>query len=104
MFSLLSRLWDKNKYPVMQEILTIYFDRNHDDFGSSIDEIACYYSDCNVLSRPEARKEIYSLLKIPDDNELKVILDSLSADGFRPEPWGETWRSFLEKILKQLER
>lgn len=105
MFSRLIRGWGKDKmtYPVMREILTVYFSCYHDDFGNSVDEIASCYFDTNVLSRTYARSEIRSLLSISDDEELKSTLEQLAGDHFRPEPWGETWRSFLEKLLSHFD-
>jgi len=105
MFSCLIRGWGKDKmtYPVMREILTVCFSCYHDDFGNSVDEIVSYYFDTNVLSRADARHEIGSLLRISDDEELKTTLEQLAGGHFRPEPWGETWRSLLEKLLRHFD-
>ncbi|KHE03229.1 hypothetical protein C1N58_10055 [Pantoea sp. SGAir0180] len=104
MFSRLIRGWGKDKmtYPVMREILTASFSCYHDDFDNAVGETAACYFDTNVLSKADARNEIGSLLRISDDEELKTTSEQLDCDHFRPEPWGETWRSFLEKIAKAI--
>ncbi|MGG6194082.1 contact-dependent growth inhibition system immunity protein [Pantoea allii] len=92
------------KYPIIKEMLTVYFCRYHDDFGTSLDEIASYYFDTRVLSRIDARNEIASLLNISDDAELQATLKQLAGDRFEPDTWGETWRSFLETLQQNFNR
>lgn len=53
MFSRLTHIWDKNpgrKYPAIQDMLTIYFSNEHDDFGNSINEIIGSYRDYSISS------------------------------------------------------
>lgn len=102
MFSRLTHIWDKKpgrKYPVMKDMLTIYFSNEHDDFGNSINEIIDRYRDYSISSIEDAKLEISSLLEIEDEEALSSIMKKIANDRFHPEPWGETWRSFLEKIL-----
>lgn len=102
MFSRLTHIWDKKsgrKYPVMQDMLTLYFSNEHDDFGNSMNEIIDRYSDYSISSIEDAKLEISSLLEIEDEEALTSIMKKIANDRFHPEPWGETWRSFLEKTL-----
>ncbi|HGR4960405.1 contact-dependent growth inhibition system immunity protein [Klebsiella sp. 141153] len=80
-------------------MLTIYFSNEHDDFGNSINEIIDRYRDYSISSIEDAKLEISSLLEIEDEEALSSIMKKIANDRFHPEPWGETWRSFLEKIL-----
>lgn len=102
MFSRLTHIWDKNpgrKYPAIQDMLTIYFSNEHDDFGNSINEIIGSYRDYSISSIENAKLEISSLLETEDEEVLTSIMEKIANDRFHPEPWGETWRSFLEKTL-----
>ncbi len=88
----------------MREMLTIYFIVEHNDFGETIEEISGNYFDYNVMSRLAAKAEIAALLKIEDDEKLRSVMEKISDDRFAPEPWGETWRSFLKEVYSHIER
>lgn len=107
MFSRLTHIWGKNtanKYPIIRDMLTIYFNGEHDDFGDTIDEIVDSYFDYNTFSRIDAENEIATLLKIEDEKELNALMEKIADNRFHPAPWGETWRSFLEKVYNHFER
>ncbi|WP_125366215.1 contact-dependent growth inhibition system immunity protein [Enterobacter cloacae] len=105
MFSRLTHIWDKNparKYPLVQDMLTIYFSNEHDDFGSTLIEIISNYRCYNASSLTDAKSEINSLLDIADEQELIATMEKIAENRFHPAPWGETWRSFLEKVRHYL--
>ena len=93
--------WGKKtekKYPALAGMLRVFLSCHHDDFGTSIEEILQNYIDYQ-MPVTDAMNEINRLLLIEKDNELSTIMVAIAGDEFRPGPWGETWRSFLNKAL-----
>lgn len=91
------------KFPALRDMLVIFFSGQHDDFGTSLEEIMKSYIDYDVASE-QVEKEIAALLQIEDDSQFNLIMTRLAEDQFRPKVWGETWRSFLIKVQLLLEK
>lgn len=104
MLSRLIRGWGKKKpkdYPAVKGMLRVFLSSRHDDFGNSIKEILESYMDYR-MPVTDAWSEINSLLLIEDDNELNDLLTEMAGNEFCPEFWGETWRSFLHRVVNIL--
>ncbi|MFE8102747.1 contact-dependent growth inhibition system immunity protein [Brenneria goodwinii] len=106
MFSRLIPLWaksNKQKYSSVKTLIGVFFGPDYDIFGQDINEIMINYtSTVNDASRAILRDQLNALLDIQDDAELDSIMSELAENQFRPEPWGETWRSYLSKIKNYL--
>ncbi|MBN1086194.1 hypothetical protein JNO12_16705 [Erwinia aphidicola] len=50
----------------------------------------------------ELKAEVFSLLQIEDDSELKAIMLQLSKKEFDAERWELTWRRYLENVARKL--
>ncbi|EMH4161781.1 hypothetical protein RJ498_000998 [Pluralibacter gergoviae] len=102
-----THIFDKHtarRYPAIRSMLTIYFNREHDDFGSTLEEIIDSYLDYSVLTRAETAAEITALLNITDEDALNTLMNHIADGRFQPEPWGEIWRSLLEKVDARLKQ
>ncbi|GLR07976.1 hypothetical protein COO59_06850 [Mixta theicola] len=84
-------------------LVQIFFGQDRDEFGETIEEVIesyCFYNgDDGVCC---LKNEITEMLKTEDDTELEVRMVLLAENQFNPEPWGETWRSFLQRVLRTL--
>lgn len=104
MFSRLIPGWGKKtekEYPALTGMLRVFLSCHHDDFGNSIEEVLKNYID-HQMPVTDAINEINRLLQIEKDNELSAVMVAIAGDEFRPEPWGETWRSFLNRAMVTL--
>lgn len=104
MFSHLIPSWaKKNRYGSVRLLLGVYFGPDHDIFGDSIDEIMdSYLESVNDITTQRLKKQLCELLDITDDHELEIVMVELAEKQFTPEPWNETWRSFIQKVMSYL--
>ncbi|WP_158784628.1 contact-dependent growth inhibition system immunity protein [Pantoea sp. BAV 3049] len=104
MFSRLIPGWGKKpekEYPALTGMLRVFLSCHHDDFGTTIEEMLQSYID-SQMPVTDAMHEINLVLQIEKDDELIAVMTAIAGDEFRPEPWGETWRGFLERTMKTL--
>ena len=105
MFSRLIRGWGnqpEKQFPALTGMLRVFLSCHHDDFGNTIEEMLKSYID-HQMPVADVRKEISALLQIKGDSDLNVMMAGIAGDEFRPEPWGETWRGFLNGVLTTLD-
>ncbi|GLR10895.1 hypothetical protein COO59_20475 [Mixta theicola] len=85
-------------------MILVFFGQDFDIFGETIEEIVHSYKydyhDADVVSR--LRNQITEVLK-ENDSELTSIMVLLAENQFYPKLWGETWRSFLQRVLAALQ-
>ncbi|ARJ44288.1 hypothetical protein B1H58_13260 [Pantoea alhagi] len=79
-----------------------YFGQDRDLFGETIEEVVQSYCDNGENATRWLKSEITEMLKTEDDSELITRMELLAENQFTPEPWGETWRSFLQRVLRTL--
>ncbi|WPO93496.1 contact-dependent growth inhibition system immunity protein [Buttiauxella sp. HR94] len=81
----------------------IFFGPDYQIFGENIDEIMVSYVEMeNELAIRNLKQQTSQALAIQSDEELSSIMTTLAESQFVPSSWGETWRSFLQKILLHL--
>ena len=95
----------RRKYSSLRTLMLVFFGQDFDIFGETIEEIMHSYKydyhDSDVVSR--LRSQIRETLKSESDDELAICMSLVSENGFKPELWGENWRSFLLRVLAALE-
>ena len=104
MFSRLIRGWGnkpEKQYPALTGMLRVFLSCHHDDFGNTLEEMLQSYVT-HHMPVLEARNEISILLQHKNDDELNIIMSAIAGDEFRPAHWGETWRSFLIRVMTTL--
>jgi len=93
----------KKKYPDVRLLVVIFFGPDFQIFGETIDEIMESYVETeSEYAFRNLKKQTTQLLAMESDTELNNIMSELAENQFRPESWGETWRSFLQKVLQHL--
>lgn len=93
----------RKKYSTVRQLITVFFGQDFDLFGETIDEIMESYLEAeNEHAFRNLREQATQLLAINDNDELNSIMVSLAENEFEPRLWGETWRSFLQKVLLRL--
>ncbi|WP_313159732.1 contact-dependent growth inhibition system immunity protein [Mixta calida] len=94
----------RHKYSSLRTMIVVFFGQDFDIFGETIEEIMRSYKydyhDADVVSG--LKNEISEMLKTEDDSELIARMELLAENQFDPELWGETWRSFLLRVLAAL--
>lgn len=102
-------LWNKLKIKAFKRknasLITLtqtYFGQDRDIFGETIEEVVQSYCDNGENATRWLKNEITEMLKTEDDNELIAHMKLLAENQFSPDPWGETWRSFLQRVLRTL--
>lgn len=102
-FNIRLRMANGKKYPTVRQLIIVFFGQDFDIFGETIDEIMESYLDTeNEYAFRSIMDQATQLLAINDDDELNSIMVSLAENEFEPRLWGETWRSFLQKVLQHL--
>ncbi|EOC0004041.1 contact-dependent growth inhibition system immunity protein [Cronobacter malonaticus] len=90
-------------YETLRKLIVIFFGPDYQIFGENIDEIMASYVDTeNELAIGHLRQQASQAIAIQSDYELNSIMTALAENQFSPALWGETWRSFLQKILLHL--
>ncbi|WP_238084645.1 MULTISPECIES: contact-dependent growth inhibition system immunity protein [Pseudescherichia] len=90
-------------YETLRKLIVIFFGPDYQIFGENIDEImVCYVEMENELAIRNLKQQTSQALAIQSDEELRSIMTTLAENQFMPGSWGETWRSFLQKILLHL--
>lgn len=92
----------KRKYSSLITLTQTYFGQDFDEFGETIEEIVGSYCDNGKDAKMWLKNEIKEMLKTEDDSELEAYMELLAENQFHPAPWGETWRSFLQRVLRTL--
>lgn len=93
---------DKN-YETLRKLIVIFFGPDYQIFGENIDEVMTTYVEMeNEFAIRNLKQQISQLLAIHSDEELSNAMTILAEEQFMPALWGETWRSFLLKILHHL--
>ena len=94
----------RRKYLSLGILIRVFFSgHDFDSFGETIEEIVESFGDYNGKDETRCLKnEIIEMLKTEDDSELEVYMELLAEKEFNPLPWGETWRSFLQRVLRTL--
>lgn len=93
----------RRKYLSLGILIRVYFGQDREVWGETIEEIVESY--CDTSSKDAVlclKNEIIEMLKTEDDSELEVYMELLAEKEFNPLPWGETWRSFLQRVLRTL--
>ncbi|GLR10897.1 hypothetical protein COO59_20460 [Mixta theicola] len=94
----------RRKFSSLGIMVSVYFGQDREVWGETIEEIV--ESCCDSRSKDAVRclkNEITEMLKTEDDSELESRMTLLAEREFAPEPWGETWRSFLQRVLAALQ-
>ena len=93
----------RRRYESLVMLIQIFFGQDRDEFGVTIEEVVESYGFYNGEKGCCCLKdEITEMLKTQDDSELNAYMELLAENQFRPGPWGETWRSFLQRVLRTL--
>jgi len=93
----------EKKYATVRKLIVIFFGPDYQIFGETIDEIMDSYKETeNEIAFSNLRTQVFQLLAIDSDEELNTVMSALAENQFNPVPWGETWRSFLQKIVQQI--
>ena len=90
-------------YETLRKLTVIFFGPDYQIFGENIDEIMASYVEMeNELAIRNLKQQTSQALAIQNDEELSSVMTALAEKQFDPASWGETWRSFLQKILLHL--
>jgi hypothetical protein len=93
----------KKKYPDVRLLVVIFFGPDFHIFGDSIDEIMASYAETeSEYAFRNLKKQASQLLALESDDELNHIMVELAENQFKPASWGETWRSFLQKVVERI--
>lgn len=93
---------DKN-YETIRKLIVIFFGPDYQIFGENIDEVMEAYVEMeNEFAIRNLKQQLSQLLAIQSDEELINTMTILAEKQFMPDSWGETWRSFLQKVLCNL--
>ncbi|WP_231572333.1 contact-dependent growth inhibition system immunity protein [Pantoea eucalypti] len=86
----------------MERLFGFFFGQDYDLFGETVEEILDSYLETeNPKTAAKVCQEAEYLLS-SNDQVLTETFESISQGEFYPEPWGETVRTFLEKIKSHL--
>lgn len=90
-------------YETLRKLIVIFFGPDYQIFGENIDEIMISYVEMeNELAIRNLKQQTSQALAIQSDEKLSNVMTALAEKQFDPASWGETWRSFLQKILLRL--
>ncbi|TPE19426.1 hypothetical protein FJP62_05150 [Pantoea vagans] len=83
-------------------LIRVFFGQDYDLFGETVEEVLDSYLETeNLKTAGKVCLEAEYLLSL-NEQSLTETFESISQGEFNPEPWGETERSFLEKIKNYL--
>ncbi|MCJ7925929.1 MAG: contact-dependent growth inhibition system immunity protein [Pantoea vagans] len=89
-------------YKNIGTLIRVFFGQDYDLFGETVEEILDSYLETeNPKTAEKVCQEAEYLLSL-NDQALIEAFQSISQGEFNPEPWGETVRTFLEKINSYL--
>lgn len=89
-------------YKNIGTLIRVFFGQDYDLFGETVEEVLDSYLETeNPKTAEKACQEAEYLLSL-NDQALIEAFQSISQGEFNPEPWGETVRTFLEKINNYL--
>ncbi|GME43451.1 MULTISPECIES: contact-dependent growth inhibition system immunity protein [unclassified Pantoea] len=89
-------------YKNIGTLIRVFFGQDYDLFGETVEEVLNSYLETeNPKTAEKVCHEAEYLLSL-NDQELIEAFQSISQGEFNPEPWGETVRTFLEKIKNHL--
>ncbi|PKH24728.1 hypothetical protein CIG19_06840 [Enterobacterales bacterium CwR94] len=89
-------------YLTLRKLLVVFFGPDFEMFGETVDEIMHNYRKIeNEVALSNLRNQISDILSLPDA-QLDKVMSGLAENQFSPDPWGFTWRSFLEKVQSTL--
>ncbi|ARJ43160.1 hypothetical protein B1H58_14725 [Pantoea alhagi] len=94
------------KYSSLGSMIRVFFSpQDCDSFGETIEVITQSYQE--VFPGKEAQQalktQIKEMLETTDDVDLSKRMSLITEEEFNPVKWGETWRSFLLRVLAVLE-
>ncbi len=93
----------QKNYETLRKLIVVFFGPDYQIFGENIDEVMAAYAETeNEFAFRNLRQQISELLSLQTDEELNSIMTALAERQFMPAAWGETWRSFLHKIMLNL--
>ncbi|MDQ1211148.1 contact-dependent growth inhibition system immunity protein [Pantoea anthophila] len=89
-------------YKNIGTLIRVFFGQDYDLFGETVEEVLDSYLETeNPKTAGKVCLEAEYLLSL-NEQSLTETFESISQGEFNPEPWGETERSFLEKIKNYL--
>ncbi|AMG58579.1 contact-dependent growth inhibition system immunity protein [Pantoea vagans] len=89
-------------YKNIGTLIRVFFGQDYDLFGETVEEVLDSYLETeNPKTAEKVCQEAEYLLSLNDQALIKAF-QSISQGEFNPEPWGETVRTFLEKINSYL--
>ncbi|MEN4830909.1 contact-dependent growth inhibition system immunity protein [Pantoea vagans] len=89
-------------YKNIGTLIRVFFGQDYDLFGETVEEVLDSYLETeNSKTAEKVCQEAEYLLSL-NDQALIEAFQSISQGEFNPEPWGETVRTFLEKINSYL--
>lgn len=89
-------------YKNIGTLIRVFFGQDYDLFGETVEEVLDSYLETeNPKTAEKVCQEAEYLLSL-NDQVLIEAFQSISQGEFNPEPWGETVRTFLEKINNYL--
>ncbi|MBK5014074.1 contact-dependent growth inhibition system immunity protein [Pantoea sp. S62] len=89
-------------YKNIGTLIRVFFGQDYDLFGETVEEVLDSYLETeNPKAAEKVCQEAEYLLSL-NDQALIEAFQSISQGEFNPEPWGETVRTFLEKINSYL--
>jgi len=90
-------------YKNIGTLIRVFFGQDYDLFGETVEEVLDSYLETeNPKTAEKVCQEAEYLLSL-NDQALIEAFQSISQGEFNPEPWGETVRTFLEKIKNYLQ-
>lgn len=89
-------------YKNIGTLIRVFFGQDYDLFGETVEEVLDSYLETeNPKTAEKVCQEAEYLLSL-NDQALIEAFQSISQGEFNPEPWGETVRTFLEKMNNYL--
>ncbi|MGV2879749.1 contact-dependent growth inhibition system immunity protein [Pantoea vagans] len=89
-------------YKNIGTLIRVFFGQDYDLFGETVEEVLDSYLETeNPKTAEKVCQEAEYLLSL-NDQALIEAFQSISQGEFNPESWGETVRTFLEKINSYL--
>jgi len=89
-------------YKNIGTLIRFFFGQDYELFGETVEEVLDSYLETeNPKTAEKVFQEAEYLLSL-NDQALIEAFQSISQGEFNPEPWGETVRTFLEKINSYL--
>lgn len=92
----------KRKNASLITLTQTYFGQDRDIIGETIEEVVKSYRENGENATRWLKNEIMEMLKTESDGQLTTRMELLAENQFDPELWGETWRSFLLRVLAAL--